>query len=125
VVTTDFGGGAEAYAVVEQPDGKIVAVGEAQEGFAVARYLPDGTLDAGFGNGGIVLTPIPLPDTAYAEATAVVLQPDGKILVAGPACPDTGSYCPNHVIVRYEDDPRHRRRYPDPGPRAALPIRTP
>jgi uncharacterized delta-60 repeat protein len=102
VVTTDFGGDAEAYAVVEQPDGKIVAVGEAQEGFAVARYLPDGTLDAGFGNGGIVLTPIPLPGTAYAEATAVVLQPDGKILVAGPACPETGSYCPNHVIVRYE-----------------------
>jgi uncharacterized delta-60 repeat protein len=99
IVVTDFGGDAAAYDVVEQRDGRIVAVGEAGEGLAVARYLPDGVLDATFGVGGLVRTP---PGVDYAEARAVVVQADGKILVAGPACPSTGHYCENHVLVRYE-----------------------
>jgi uncharacterized delta-60 repeat protein len=86
-VTTDFGGtSAGAFAVAVQPDGKIVAPGL---GFingvinsALARYNPDGTLDASFGTGGIVATPFDFQgsnDRAYS----VVLQPDGKIVVAG------------------------------------------
>ena len=47
--TTDFAGSYDtARAVVLQPDGKIVAVGETQEGdgsshFGLARYNPDGS----------------------------------------------------------------------------------
>jgi len=70
----------QANAVALQPDGKIVAAGWSQQDagdvFALARYNPDGSLDAGFDSDGIVTTP-----TGYAYAVAV--QPDGKIVAAG------------------------------------------
>lgn len=83
-------GGSSAYGVTLQPDGKIVAVGRANDGtadgFAVARYNGDGTLDTGFNAGGpqpgTVITPI---GTGRVLARAVVLQPDGKIVAAGYA----------------------------------------
>ncbi|MFT3896268.1 MAG: delta-60 repeat domain-containing protein [Thermomonas sp.] len=85
-VTTDFPGlAAEASAVLVQPDGKILVAGGAYPLFVflgnmeLARYNPDGSLDAGFGDGGIVTTVF--PHGSYASALA--LQPDGKILAAG------------------------------------------
>src|SRR5438034_1403148 len=61
-VTTDFAGGDDAaFAVVLQPDGRLVAAGQASTGyrqgdFALARYNPNGSLDATFGAGGKVTT---------------------------------------------------------------------
>src|SRR5262245_49553369 len=84
-VTTDFAGSFDvAHAVTLQPDGKIVAAGEAfvsvREDFALARYNMDGSLDTSFGAGGKVTT-----DFAgdFDAALAVALQPDGKIVAAG------------------------------------------
>src|SRR5262245_24477127 len=86
-VTTDFGGtSAAARAVAVQPDGKVVAAGLAAINgvldFALARYNSDGTLDASFGTGGIVTTPVDFPGS-FDRVTSVVLQPDGKIVLAG------------------------------------------
>jgi uncharacterized delta-60 repeat protein len=88
-VTTDFGNGANvARAIALQPDGQIVVVGYASNGgdndFAVVRYNADGSLDASFGasGNGKVLMDIGGHDEG---ATAVLVQPDGKILVAGRA----------------------------------------
>jgi uncharacterized delta-60 repeat protein len=87
-VLTDVAGGADtAYAVAVQPDGKIVVAGSATVGtgldFVVARYRPDGTLDTSFGSAttpGLVTAAFGADsDTAYA----LVLQPDGKIVVGG------------------------------------------
>jgi uncharacterized delta-60 repeat protein len=87
-VTTDFSGGDDyAFALALQSDGKIVAVGHTSSGFALARYNPDGSLDNGFGSGGKVTT------ANSTRATAVAIQPDGKIVVAG------GS-----LLVRYNTD---------------------
>lgn len=64
-----------------QPDGKIVATGFASTAtshFALARYNTDGTLDNTFGSGGTVTTP-----AGFIVGNAVVIQPDGKIVVAG------------------------------------------
>ncbi len=79
--TTDFKGpsNAQIAGVVVQPDGKIVAAGTVGGEFALARYNADGSLDATFGNGGRVLTSLGQP----ATAEGVVLQVDGKIVVAG------------------------------------------
>ncbi|HSA59785.1 MAG TPA: hypothetical protein VLJ37_08890 [bacterium] len=82
--TTDLSGGADHInAIALQPDGKIVAVGFASlsgnTDFALARYNPDGSLDATFGSGGKTS----LDFGGRDEADAVVLQPDGKILAAG------------------------------------------
>jgi len=60
-----------------QPDGKIlVLVGIATQ--SLERFNPDGSLDASFGSGGHAnLNP------ASAGEYAFVLQPDGRIIVAG------------------------------------------
>jgi uncharacterized delta-60 repeat protein len=80
VVTPGVGNNAQANAVVLQPDGKIVVAGSANGEMGLARYLPDGTLDPGFGTGGIVTTSFP-GDTAQANALA--LDASGRIVAAG------------------------------------------
>ena len=89
-VTTAFeqsGNDGPAQAVALQPDGKIVAAGYTPSvEFALARYLPDGSLDATFGDGGKVTTDIGALLGilgANARASAVLLQPDGKIVAVG------------------------------------------
>ena len=84
ILTSDLGTNEEARSVVLQSDGKIVAAGYSYNGsnndFAVVRYKADGSLDATFGTGGYKTTPIGSGDEL---ATSVVLQSDGKIVVAG------------------------------------------
>jgi uncharacterized delta-60 repeat protein len=80
---------AENETVVIQPDGKIVSAGWCEQGFALARYLPDGKLDPTFGAAGTVIT------FASRPLFAATLQPDGKLLGAG------GSGANGFVTVRY------------------------
>ena len=84
----------QADALTLQPDGKIVVVGENSNSFSVTRVDPDGTADPSFGSGGTVTTPMGL---GFNEASAVALQPDAKIVVAGPS---QGGL----TIVRYDQD---------------------
>src|SRR5262249_19564603 len=98
-VTTDFGGdGAAAYAVAIQSDGKIVAAGYMNQGtdynFALARYTNDGALDNTFGLGGKVTTDF---GNGYESGNSVVIQSDGKIVVAGSDGGDIN-------IARYNSD---------------------
>lgn len=86
-VTTDFGGGEdEARAVVVQPDGRIVVGGSSlfgsTDGFALARYGTDGSLDTSFGTDGRVTTG---GTSGVDQLAALVLQPDGSLLAAGSA----------------------------------------
>ena len=102
VVTTSISGHADgANAVVVQPDGNVVAAGSCLTGgtntdFCLARYLADGTLDASFGTGGMVTTPV---GSGSDEANALVLQPDGKLVAAG-ACFNGASY--DFCLARYD-----------------------
>ncbi|WP_318773950.1 Ig-like domain-containing protein, partial [Meiothermus sp.] len=85
-VTTDLGSSYdEAYALVLQPDGRLVAAGRSvdaagNDDFALVRYNPDGSLDTSFGIGGKVTTEV---GSSSDEARALVLQPDGKLVAAG------------------------------------------
>src|SRR5262249_6963302 len=60
MATVGFGGTADnAYALALQADGKIVLAGSSNAGstgndFAAARFNSNGTLDTGFGTGGLV-----------------------------------------------------------------------
>jgi uncharacterized delta-60 repeat protein len=73
-----------------QPDGKIVVAGVSYEDvvtpsphgdFTVARFLANGQPDLGFGIGGVMTTDF--ANKTYDDAYAVVLQPDGKIVLGG------------------------------------------
>jgi len=87
VVRTDFNGGNDALAaIVIQPDGKIVAAGEASTPpstnphFALARYNANGALDTTFGSGGKVVVNASL---TRDHISALALQSDGRIVAAG------------------------------------------
>lgn len=81
-VTQSLGQADESInALALQPDGKLVAAGYSGTQFFVARFLPDGTLDRGFGRDGFTLTSFGTGDSA----NAVALEVNGDIVVAGTA----------------------------------------
>ncbi len=107
IVTTAFQSGDDrAAAVAPQPDGKLIVAGTSLDAdgigsFAVARYDAAGGLDPTFGVGGKVTTRIGVE----SRANAVLLQADGKIVVAGAS----GDFQSDDIVTafalaRYEAD---------------------
>ena len=104
IVTTPVGNvaSASAWGVAIQADGKIVAAGSANMGsstksnldFALVRYDAAGALDASFGTDGKLTTAF---GSGNDVANDVLLQPDGKIVVAGTAASSNGDF----AIARY------------------------
>jgi uncharacterized delta-60 repeat protein len=87
-----------------QPDGKILLAGmTSQPGsaslfdVALVRYLADGSLDASFGAGGVVVSHV----AEDGRGQAMVLQPDGKILVAGLAGSQYAGTGWDPLVARY------------------------
>lgn len=94
----DVGGEEDGRALVVQKDGRVViaggtqaATGPANPALALARFLPDGTLDRSFGVDGTVLTRF---NTGFHMIFGLALQGDGKIVAAG----DSGG---SGVVARY------------------------
>ena len=109
IVLTATPGGAKAYSAALQPDNKLVVTGSIDppngfQDFVTVRYNDDGTLDPTFGAGGIVTTNILGDD----HARRVLLQDDGKILVAGWSTRrsflDIGPGPDHFTVVRYHSD---------------------
>lgn len=102
VVTTPVGTDAFVSSVAVEPDGKIVAAGVAKIGgqneFALVRYNADGSLDASFGDDGIVTTAI---GESSSQAYGVAVEPDGNIVAVGQSLEDSRL---NMTLVRYKDD---------------------
>lgn len=94
---------ASTLALTLQADGKLLIAGTCDNGsddFCLVRYGPNGGVDTSFNGSGKVTTQMtPYPD----NASALALQPDGKIVVAG--------YCGNSNIefnfcaARYDSGP--------------------
>jgi uncharacterized delta-60 repeat protein len=96
-----------AYAVLIQPDGKILVGGDSYSGFnadtdfALVRYNSDGSLDTSFDTDGKVTTPVSTttsPDSIYA----ITLQPDGKIVAVGDAYESPNN--DDSVVARYNSN---------------------
>ena len=106
-VSTDFLGlEDDAFSVLIQPDGKIVAVGSANDpatfyDFAAVRYLSNGTIDITFGVGGKVHSDF--GDQNFDRARSAALQPDGRIVAAGFAISQNGGV-QNFAVARYTSD---------------------
>ncbi len=101
VLTQVAGSEDNAYASALQPDGKLVVAGYSNSvawDFALARFNPDGSLDATFSDDGIVVTQIGIDDSVIH---AVAIQPDGKIVVAGYI---DGIVSTDFALARYNPD---------------------
>ncbi|MFN2376289.1 MAG: hypothetical protein ABR538_07110 [Candidatus Binatia bacterium] len=87
-------GKATAYAVLIQPDHKMVVAGRAffvddSDQFVVMRFNENGTPDSTFGTGGKVFTPFP----GNTGALGLAMQPDGYLIAAG-----------NQQVARYRPE---------------------
>nr|WP_249729097.1 delta-60 repeat domain-containing protein [Acidovorax sp. CCYZU-2555] len=81
----DVGGNDSGQSVILQPDGKIVLAGYSvnasnNNDFSLIRLNANGSLDQGFGDKGELLLDV---DSGHDFGQSVILQPDGKIVVAG------------------------------------------
>jgi uncharacterized delta-60 repeat protein len=89
VVITSIGTRDSTTAIALQTDGKIVVAGGCVvtsniSRFCLARYMPNGDLDANFGASGTVKTPV---TTDNNTIFAIALQADGKIVAVGSCGP--------------------------------------
>jgi uncharacterized delta-60 repeat protein len=111
VVVTDAvpGLSTRARSLLLQPDGKLIAVGFAASGVywdaggdvLLVRYLTDGSLDPDFGVGGVVVTDVfGHPD----QGGDALLQPDGRIVVAGFSNTAEPTASRDALVARYEPD---------------------
>lgn len=67
------------------PRGRLVVGGSSTGGFVAYRYLPDGRPDPSFDQNGIAVATLPggEGEGAFGSVSAVAVQPDGRILLAG------------------------------------------
>ena len=105
IVFTNLGSNSsQSRSMVIQPDDKIIASGynvpnnSIQADFATVRYNSDGSIDEKFGNKGIAITDFFGSDDML---NAVVLQQDGKVVVAGYVFNGTSN---DFGIARYLTD---------------------
>ena len=103
-LTTEFGGSNNSgvQSLFLQSDGKIVAAGTVNTGnwnFVVVRYNSDGTLDTTFDGDGMTITDI---IGRVDGASAVLVQPDGKIVAGGYTNVRWGTE--DFALVRYNSD---------------------
>ncbi len=98
IATASAGAFATAYALVRRPDGTLVSGGEGVYGgfdrFDLVAYTPTGSLNRAFGSDGKLTTAL----KDHAGATAVVRQPDGKLVAAGWANDGTNT---DFALARY------------------------
>ncbi len=87
-------------ALALQADGKIIVSGSVnnstQGAFFMYRFLPDGSMDASFGDNGLVIADV-TPGDEYCSD--MFIQPDGKIVLAGYTEPNT--YNPRFTLMRF------------------------
>ncbi len=101
-ITTNVSGDDTASGIALTPDGKIVVVGRSVGAgfanvFSIVRYNSDGTLDTTFSGDGKATTALAANNSA--QATAVAVQSDGKIIVAGDNVDPLGDS--HFALVRY------------------------
>jgi uncharacterized delta-60 repeat protein len=103
--------GVDATTVVIRPDGKILVAGDAiapplggfDASFAVEQFNPDGSPDLNFGSDGIVLYYAAYGFLGTFDATSLVLQANGDVIVVGTTSVQ-GETTTGFAMVRYLPD---------------------
>ncbi len=118
-------------AVAVQADGKVVVAAEGNPGqdsskLHVARYLPNGAFDPGFGSGGETVLTL----GTKSLPAGVLIGPDGSVSVPGPLCCVGGTllfgegFSVARLLSNGQPDPAWpgggRLLFPTPGAQAAV-----
>ncbi len=101
-VTNDFSSGETAYALLIQPDQKILAAGS-DGSFLLARYHPDGSLDTTFGPDGTGNVRTIFLDN-FSLVFSIALQADGALVAAGTVFTDISGIDSSFALARYLPD---------------------
>ena len=113
----DFAGGDDSLnALAVQINGDIVAAGSATSpagvtSVALLRLLPNGSLDARFGSKGKIVTSVRGVDE---EASSMVIQPDGKIVIGGLSATGSdaaGTLTSDFLLIRYTSAGKLDRKF--------------
>jgi uncharacterized delta-60 repeat protein len=102
-LTTVIGSDQSLSAVIQQHDGKWVAVSTSASHIMLARFNSDGSLDTGFDGDGKLTTTVGIYDYGFS----VVQQADNKLVVAGSSCISSnqnGCTAWDFTLVRYNTD---------------------
>jgi uncharacterized delta-60 repeat protein len=96
----------DPFGFAVQKNGDILVAGEAISSagrieFGLARYTPNGVLDATFGNGGLVTTSV---GQRVDVPTALLLEPNAKIVMAGFEVGQEGVSPGKMSMVRYNSN---------------------
>lgn len=100
VVVADIGNVLDVSDLEVLPNGHFFVAGRTDEEgnqnrWMLAKFQADGTLDGGFGNGGIVTTALSGPQEV---ALCMAVQPDGKVVLAGKTGETSGA---DFAVARY------------------------
>ncbi len=85
------------YGAARQSDGKIILVGGDSGKGVILRFNEDGTLDTSFAGGGVIRPDI--NPNQNDVITCALVQPDGKIVVAGSTSSPNGT-----TLFRYDSN---------------------
>jgi uncharacterized delta-60 repeat protein len=89
VIPGSLVGDLQVEAAASQADGSILVSGYVRNGSLssyeafVARYKPNGTLDASFGHGGVVTLPPQITYGPDGPAAEIAVEPNGEIVMTG------------------------------------------
>lgn len=97
IVFLDLGQQSQVNALALQADGKLVVAGVIgnNAGFALARCQTNGTLDASFGTGGTVITPV-----NFGAAYGLLVEANGTIVAVGQG-EGPGDSGDDFAVLRY------------------------
>lgn len=101
-ITTSIGQDDISKGVVIQADGKIVVGGTTGGDFVLLRYNANGTLDTSFGGTAKGKIKLSISKSSLDEVRDMVLQPDGKVVLAGITTPSGGTA--GLALVRFNTD---------------------
>ncbi|HEX8206185.1 MAG TPA: hypothetical protein VF587_09015 [Solirubrobacteraceae bacterium] len=110
VVTTRFPSALNAWAMLRQPDGRLLVGGSMCDGspcdMTVVRYTADGALDGTFGDGGFARVEFPPCGDERRRGTVsdLALDGSGRIVAAGNACTGSSGSSTDAAVIRLRDD---------------------
>lgn len=108
-VTLDVGEEDGAFAMTTDASGRVLLAGVRIEpghtDIAAVRLLADGSADAAFGDAGRVVIPFDLDESDDTDlARAILVQPDGNVVLAGAAVTSSAPAGAAFAVVRLQGD---------------------